>query len=276
MASPQAENGYTKIANEILEKLYEFPIDREPMRILLFILRKTYGYHKKRDRISLSQFVKALGKDRSSICRDIRKLTNMKIIVKIQNDDGTEYEFNKDYEGWVVAPTPRGTGDNKVVAPVTITPVAPTPHTKETITKEKNKRKPRVFFDKQGKEISLSTGDEYQADGWSPKDRLVMKRRIEKALGLGRSTKWTQLLYGSAWDFKKAFHFYQGYEYPDNIVPDEVAKTLANWYELGETRETVKEMMMAFFEGSKAKVVTITPNSVFSSHTYNSWKQNKL
>lgn len=143
--------------------------------------------------------------------------------------------------------------------------------------KRKEERTEAVrFFKKNGEEIPLSTGDTYQADGWSPKQRLDLKRKIERSIGIGRSTKWTQLLLGSAWDFKKAFLFYEGYEYPDTIVVDEVAKTLAKWYELGETRETVKEMMIAFFEGSKAKAVTITPNSVFSSHTYNSWKQGKL
>lgn len=122
----------------------------------------------------------------------------------------------------------------------------------------------------------ITTGDSYQADGFSPKDRLAMKKRLEKSLGLKKTNTWSNLLFGSAWDFLTAFEKYQGYKYPDNVLLDEVSKTLAKWYELGETRETVREMLIAFFEGKKSDAVTVTPNSVFSSHTYNSWKQNKL
>ena len=149
MASPQKENGYTKIANEILEKLYETRIDREPMRIILFILRKTYGYNKKRDRIALSQFESALEKKRAHICRDLNTLINMKIIIKIQDDNGSTYEFNKDYDKWeLVPPTGRPTGGNELVPPVVITPVPPRGHTKETITKETIQKKEELLTQK--------------------------------------------------------------------------------------------------------------------------------
>lgn len=120
------------------------------------------------------------------------------------------------------------------------------------------------------------SGGQYSPDGFSPVDRLAMKRRAEKALGFKRANKWSQLLFGSAWDFRTAFKKYEGYDYPDPILLDEVAKTLAHWFELGETRDSIRDMLIAFFEGKKHEKVTITPNSVFSSHTYNSWKQNKL
>lgn len=123
---------------------------------------------------------------------------------------------------------------------------------------------------------SLQVATNYISDGFSPLDRLAMKRRVERSLGLKRANKWSQLLFGSAWDFRTAFKKYEGYDYPDPILLDEVAKTLAHWFELGETRDSIRDMLIAFFEGKKHEKVTITPNSVFSSHTYNSWKQNKL
>ena len=49
---PQIENGYTRIANEILDTLCMFSIPGECMQVLNCILRKTYGYQKKEDRIS--------------------------------------------------------------------------------------------------------------------------------------------------------------------------------------------------------------------------------
>ena len=84
------------------------------------------------------------------------------------------------------------------------------------------------------------------------------------------------MLFGSAWDYIRAFQNFQGYDYEGSIITAEWAKTMAGWYEKGETRETMQEMIVAFFGSEKAEKVTITPNSVFSPHTYNSWKQGKL
>ena len=53
---PQLENGYTKIANELLEAIAAIRIPGEAMQVLLVIIRKTYGYCKKKDAISISLF----------------------------------------------------------------------------------------------------------------------------------------------------------------------------------------------------------------------------
>lgn len=137
MANPQCENGYTKISNEILEALAKIQLNGNSRRVLDVIFRKTYGYNKKSDRISLSQFVKYTNIDRTNICRAINKLKNMKLIIVIQNEDGNTYQFQKNNDEWVVAKLPLGSGktasgktDNGVVAKL--------PHTKESITKEKD------------------------------------------------------------------------------------------------------------------------------------------
>lgn len=104
MANPQWENGYTKIANEIMDALCKIRISGEATQCLNFIIRKTYGWGKKQDRISLSQFTKNTGVKKTNVCRAINKLKNMKIIIQIQDDKGSLYEFNKDYEQWEVVP----------------------------------------------------------------------------------------------------------------------------------------------------------------------------
>lgn len=275
MASPQLKNGHTDIANEILDVLCKTRINGQDRQVIDFIFRKTYGWHKKRDKISLSQFETGTGLKRSRICECIKNLTNMKIIIRIQDDNGTEYEFNKNYEEWeVVPPVGRPTCGNKVVPPVGIGVVPPVGHTKETIQKKIQKG---VFLkNKKGEDLTSMKASEYSPDGWSPLDRKKMLQRLQRSLGEKKTNQWSQLLFGSAWDFKKGFAHFQGYEYPDTILLDEVSKTLSKWYELGETRDSIRDMMTAFFKGKKAGAVTITPNSVFSSHTYNSWKQNKL
>jgi len=148
MANPQWENGYTRISNEIMEALYLLDINIEAMKIIIFILRKTYGYHKKKDRISLSQFKKALKKEKKHICRNIKKLTTMKIIIKIQSDDGTEYEFNKNYEEWEVVPkqgVPQTGNDSFPKQGIRGFPKQG--HTKETPTKENKQKKEQIDFE---------------------------------------------------------------------------------------------------------------------------------
>ncbi|MBI5447822.1 MAG: replication protein [Gammaproteobacteria bacterium] len=65
MVTPQCEDGYTKIANELLEALARIRIPGETHQVLDTVLRKTYGYGKKEDAISLSQFVLATGLSKS-------------------------------------------------------------------------------------------------------------------------------------------------------------------------------------------------------------------
>lgn len=109
MANPQTENGYTRIANEILEELiaYKFPPKAGlPLKLCLFVIRKTYGYHKKMDLISLSQFQEATGeKNRNNLTYWLNFLEKAKILAKIKKPRGkgflVEYGFNKNHEEWL-------------------------------------------------------------------------------------------------------------------------------------------------------------------------------
>ena len=98
---PQKENGYTPIANEIMDALCHTRIAGEQRQILDCILRKTYGWNKKVDEISLSQFMKMTGMSKPHIVRALNKLNGKKFIIKrtIQKDNhiACSYEFNKNY-----------------------------------------------------------------------------------------------------------------------------------------------------------------------------------
>jgi len=259
MASPQIDKGYTKIANEILEKLYEIPIDREPMRIVLFVLRKTYGWGKKRDRISLSQFVSALKKDRSTICRDIRKLINMKIIIRIQDDNGSEYEFNKNYDSWeVVAPTPRGTNDNRVVAPVTIDPVAPTPHTKENNTKE-------TIQKKESKNKNFSTTPKPNTEkGWRDVRRVEAGKepsktpRSEKQIETFEALKWKDY-------FREQGHSQHGMQF-FKVKNEKREKVVSKLVITAAKEVDMKGLIDWWFEGA-GEWAEYEPEQCFSSKT---------
>jgi len=100
MNKPQLENGYVKIANEIVEALAKIRISGEEMQILWVIIRKTYGWNKKEDKISLNQFSELTGIKRPNIVRAIKKLI-VKGVIKKDNSFVISYSFNKDYDKWV-------------------------------------------------------------------------------------------------------------------------------------------------------------------------------
>lgn len=102
--SPQLENGYTKIANEILDRLIPYRISGREWQVLLTIIRKTYGFNKKEDFISMSQFANLTGMDRPSVARQIKKLLSKKLIGVSQkgNTPANSYIFQKDWTKWGV------------------------------------------------------------------------------------------------------------------------------------------------------------------------------
>lgn len=95
------ENRYTQIPNEIMEAFARININGEAMRILLIIIRKTYGFHKRWDYISLSQFAASSGLKKPNIVRAINKLKELNlIIIETDNDGLPKYRLNKDFESW--------------------------------------------------------------------------------------------------------------------------------------------------------------------------------
>jgi phage replication O-like protein O len=100
MAKPQLEDGYTPIANEILEKLAQMHLSPNQWQVLLCIIRKTYGFHKKVDHIANSQIVEATGLCKSVVSRCLRDLSDMRLITR----NGKHIGFQKDWEKWEKLP----------------------------------------------------------------------------------------------------------------------------------------------------------------------------
>lgn len=108
MSTPQLENGYVRIANEIMEALAKIPISSGNNQILYTILRKTYGFNKKEDRISISQLQKMTGLAKRTVIYCLQNLEAKKLI-KIRRKKGRGHRnevniisFNKNHEEWVV------------------------------------------------------------------------------------------------------------------------------------------------------------------------------
>lgn len=98
--SPQLENGYTKIADSILEKVASTKLNGTQMRILLIVWRSTYGWHKKEYDLSLSYLSKATGIHKQQIKKELDKMIQMGIITVVRKHTDTQPRvlgFNKNY-----------------------------------------------------------------------------------------------------------------------------------------------------------------------------------
>lgn len=115
MASPQREDGHLDVANELAEALARTRLNSTQSCLLWVILRKTYGWQKKIDTISLSQFAEATGIHRTQVARELGRLAARRIVIEWGDDHHPkQYGIQKDYTRWV--------GDAEV-STKTLTPV---------------------------------------------------------------------------------------------------------------------------------------------------------
>lgn len=140
MANPQIADGYTKIANEIMDALIAAHLSGQEMRVTLFVIRKTYGFNKTEDFISLSQMMAAVGMSKIRASQVVRSLELMKILTVKENINGLtkKYSFNKDFDTWdtVKEKLNRKEKTKQTVKVLRNRPLRKTLTTKETITKE--------------------------------------------------------------------------------------------------------------------------------------------
>lgn len=103
--SPQLEEGHTQISNELLEAITAHPFKQTTLRVLLALIRKTYGFNKKEDDLSASQLGALLGDmKRQHITTALNELAAMRVIHKRPGKYGSIVGINKDYSQWLDSP----------------------------------------------------------------------------------------------------------------------------------------------------------------------------
>jgi phage replication O-like protein O len=101
----QLEKGnYTRIVNKVIEELVKTPLLGAELAICLFIIRKTYGFNKKEDEISITQFEKGTGRSRPTIVKALKNLQLVNVIKLVKSGDSIKqsncWAFNKYYDTW--------------------------------------------------------------------------------------------------------------------------------------------------------------------------------
>jgi len=140
-------DNYTRIENQLLEKLCVMGLSGTALSCALILLRKTNGFGKEQDGISLSQFAKLTGKDKRTIVRSLKELQLVSIVTLVSSGKSRKqvniYKINKMLTEWQlvtkVSPVKKPTSDKSVItsSDISVTQlVTKVSHTKETITKE--------------------------------------------------------------------------------------------------------------------------------------------
>lgn len=142
MASPQLEDGYLKIANELYDALTLANLTKNQYKVALAVVRRTYGWRKKADVISNSQFAAMTDMQGTHAAAAVRELIAANVLMcHGKTGVGQVLGINKNYMEWngvwksADAPqrvtksvTPKGradngegveSADNRVTEPVT-------------------------------------------------------------------------------------------------------------------------------------------------------------
>ena len=96
MASPQKENGFTPIANELLDAIMRTPMPDHARRVLLCIIRNSYGWQSKEVFLTPSKIAREVNLDVRLIPRAVKRLTDMNMVTR----NGHFYKVQKDYAAW--------------------------------------------------------------------------------------------------------------------------------------------------------------------------------
>ena len=97
MEDQDIHDNFTKVPNETLEALARIRLAPNESKIVFFIIRKTFGWHKQMDWISLSQIVEGTGIAKPNVCRSIKSLVRRDIIVR---PDSRHVGLQEDYIRW--------------------------------------------------------------------------------------------------------------------------------------------------------------------------------
>lgn len=98
--SPQLEDGHLRIANELYDAIVLYPFTARQLKVVMVIMRKTYGYNKKVDDVSASQIAAACGLHRSHVTTTLTVLESLNVITKSAGVYGSIVGLNKNFASW--------------------------------------------------------------------------------------------------------------------------------------------------------------------------------
>lgn len=90
------DDGYTRIANELLEAVVSADLTARQLKVALAVMRKTYGFGKKTDRITNTQIAGMTGIHHTHVCTAKNEMIAMNVIIT----SGSQIGINKVVSDW--------------------------------------------------------------------------------------------------------------------------------------------------------------------------------
>ena len=101
MASPQCEHGYTKIANELIEAMAYKICNATWLKVMLFIIRITYGWQRKEVETNYQAIATKTGFSKDTIKNAILDMSDRKMLhFRVVSRERFYISINKNYELW--------------------------------------------------------------------------------------------------------------------------------------------------------------------------------
>jgi phage replication O-like protein O len=100
---PDLKNGFTRIANELLEAIMKARITLYQKDICLAVIRQTYGFQASKRQISIGRIHRLTGIPRSRVEQEVVRLVEMKVLVKQKvksQRSANIFNLNKHYQEW--------------------------------------------------------------------------------------------------------------------------------------------------------------------------------
>lgn len=185
MTSPQTEDGYTRIANELLDAILRYPFSKRELNIVLAVVRKTYGYNKKSDDMTLTQLAELASIDLAHVSRTVAALVEKNVLLKQQGRYGYIIGINKKYNTW--APCQNGNlaktasepcQNSNISLPKEQEELAESANTKDNSKRQSQKTTPKGRDTAPG--LNAAAWDEYEAYRRQGKLRQLKPASVDK------------------------------------------------------------------------------------------------
>lgn len=107
MASPQLEHGYVRIANELFERIIQADLGRNEVRLMLLLVRLSYGMQQRSAALTGSLISEHLGINEGNARKCLVSLMSMRLVFCDHKPSGPKpgvYRVNKNWEQWSACP----------------------------------------------------------------------------------------------------------------------------------------------------------------------------
>lgn len=99
MADVKLKNGYVRVVNNLFDQLFLREFTLKQLRVVMLILRLSYGYNKKYAIIKPKSRFNFANLHNPDINKILNELINKKVLLNIAED---AYSINKDYDAWEI------------------------------------------------------------------------------------------------------------------------------------------------------------------------------